>query len=46
MNRKLLFAITLLAGCGPSKPACTPESLAALEAAYVSEVLAACAGFN
>lgn len=41
-----LLATMVLAGCGPSKPACTPEQLAALEAAYVAEALAACRGFD
>jgi len=42
---KLCLALaTVLAACGPEKPACSPESLAALEAAYVRDVLAACEG--
>ena len=36
----------LLTGCGPSKPACTPEQLATIEANYVAEALRLCAGQN
>lgn len=37
----------LLLGCGGAeRPACAPETLATLEAAYVAEVLSSCPGYK
>ncbi len=39
-----LFALLAVACAGSERPACSPEALAALEARYVAEASAACAG--
>lgn len=39
----LAFALAL-ASCHPERPACSPAALAALEAAYLDEVVTACEG--
>ena len=37
--------VACLVGCaGQERPACSPEALATLEAAYVAEITRACAG--
>lgn len=50
-RRSRLLGVALLVGgavaCGPTKPACAPESeLGKLEAAYVSEALLLCKGYS
>jgi hypothetical protein len=40
----LLFALLAVACAGTERPACSPEALVALEARYVAEAAAACAG--
>jgi len=41
---RLLFALLPVACAGSERPACSPEALAALEARFVAEATAACAG--
>lgn len=44
--RRLVFGCVLMA-CGPGatdRPACSPQALAAVEAAYIAEAVQACQG--
>jgi hypothetical protein len=46
--RGIVLGAMLLASCAGTteRPACSPETLAALETAYVAEVLSACADYD
>lgn len=41
---RLLFLCLLIGACAHERPACSPARLAAIEAAYVDEVVEACHG--
>lgn len=41
----LVVAVTMFfGGCVPERPACAPEALAKIEAAYIAEAVQACQG--
>lgn len=46
---KVIVVAAILLGCrppAPEKPACSPESLTAIEARFAAEALKRCAGFS
>lgn len=44
LSYQLVFGACIALACSKERPACSPEALAAVEAAYVHEALTTCAG--
>jgi hypothetical protein len=44
MRRAML--LLLVAGCAPTREPCSPATLAAIESAYLADVLAQCEGYT